>query len=152
RFERLMQWSVLLGLGLIFTAQYFSNLPYSIYSHSNFWTDSPTLILIRLGITLLLMAGAYLWTEYCVGPGWSGIQCLGKNSLMVCGVHGLSVYGTIVKRLKPGLDLPQVVRATLVVTGLMVALSAYWLRWKSGRAAPRRAAESAAVEQLQPVE
>ena len=49
RFERLMQWSLVIGLGAIFVSQYFANLPYSIYSRSSFWTDSPALIFIRTG-------------------------------------------------------------------------------------------------------
>jgi uncharacterized membrane protein len=62
RLDRLMQWSVAIGFALVFIAQYFSNLPYSIYPKSDFWRDSPALILIRVGIMLLMMAGAYLWT------------------------------------------------------------------------------------------
>jgi uncharacterized membrane protein len=135
RFERLMQWWVLLGLGLIFVAQYLSNVPYSIYTISNFWTDSPTLILIRVGISLLIMAASYLWTEYCAGPGWSWMQCLGKNSLMVYWVHIMLVYGDIVKPFKRKLDIPRTLLATVIVTGLMVALSAAWLWWKARRAA-----------------
>ena len=45
-------------------AEYVSNLPYSVYTHSDFWPNSPALILIRVGIMLLLLAGAYLWTQY----------------------------------------------------------------------------------------
>ena len=36
-----MQWTALFGLILIVTAQYFSNLPFSIYAKSEFWVDSP---------------------------------------------------------------------------------------------------------------
>ena len=82
RLDRLMQWAVLIGFALIFTGQYFSNLPYSVYTKSSFWSDSPTLVTIRAGIALLLIGGSYLWTEYCVGPGRRWKQTLGKNSLM----------------------------------------------------------------------
>ncbi|HEY2015908.1 MAG TPA: heparan-alpha-glucosaminide N-acetyltransferase domain-containing protein, partial [Bryobacteraceae bacterium] len=60
RFERLMQWVVAIGFALVFSAQYFSSIPASVYSKSNFWSDSPGLILIRVGVSLLLMAGSYL--------------------------------------------------------------------------------------------
>ena len=125
--------------------QYFSNIPYSIYSSSEFWTSSPALILIRVGISLLLMAGAFLWTERCAGTGWSWMLCLGKNSLMVYWVHVHLVYGDIFKRLKRGLSIPQTVLATLVVVALMVALSAAWLRWKQRRSASRKAAAAAPI-------
>ncbi len=130
RFDRLMQWSVLIGLALVFAGQYLANIPYSIYRHSNFWSDSPTLIVIRAGISLLLMTGAYLWTEYCAGERWSWIQCLGRNSLMVYWVHLMLVYGDIIKPAKRALTIRQTTAAAAGVTALMVGLSAWWLWWK----------------------
>jgi fucose 4-O-acetylase-like acetyltransferase len=137
--ERMMQWSVLIGFGLIWGGQYFSNIPYSIYTSSDFWSNSPALILIRAGICLLLMAGAYLWTERCAGTGWSWMRCLGMNSLMVYWVHVQLVYSDIL-HLKGKLSLPETVLATLAVAVLMVGLSAAWLKWKAQRAARRKAA------------
>ncbi len=134
RMERLMQWSVLIGFTGVFVAQYFSNIPYSIYTMSNFWTDNPTLIFIRTGISLLMLAGSYLWTEYVAGPGWSWMQCLGKNSLMVYWVHVMLVYGTWVNPIKRTLSAPLAALATVVVILMMIALSALWLRWKAWRA------------------
>jgi len=130
RVERLMQWSVLAGLVLVIGAQYFSNIPYSVYTKSNFWTDSPTLILIRTGIALLILAGCYLWTEYVAAAGWSWMQVLGKNSLMVYWVHVMLVYGNIVRPLKQNLGIGQTALATAAVSALMVALSEAWLRRK----------------------
>ena len=134
RFDRLMQWGVLIGFALVFTGQYFSNIPYSIYTKTSFWSDNPSLVVIRAGIALLLMGGCYLWTEYCVGPGWSWMQTLGKNSLMVYWVHVMLVYGDIFKPLKRALSIPWTAVATVTVTGLMVALSVGWLWWKAFRA------------------
>jgi len=135
RFDRLMQWCALIGFTMIFSGQYFSNIPYSIYTNSSFWTDSPALVVIRVGICLMMMAGAYLWTEYCAGAGWSWMQAMGKNSLMVYWVHVMIVYGSLVQPIKRTLSIPQAAFATLLVTGMMVALSALWLRWKSRKAA-----------------
>ncbi len=135
RFDRLMQWGVLLGFGLVFGSQYFSNLPYSVYPQSNFWTNSPALVLIRLGIMLLILAGAYLWTSFTATSRWSWIQVFGKNSLMVYWVHVMLVYGDIAKPLKRTLDIPGAALATVGVTALMLGLSVAWLRWKQYRAA-----------------
>lgn len=136
RFERLMQWSVLLGFGLIFGAQYWSNLPYSIYAKSSFWLDNPTLVLIRLGVILLMMVAAYLWTEYLAGSRWSWMQAIGRNSLMVYWVHVMIVYGSAVRSIKRTLSIPEAALATLIITAAMVGLSAIWLRWKAFRARP----------------
>jgi len=133
RMERLMQWSVLIGFTLVFVAQYFSNIPYSIYTKSNFWSDNPTLVFIRTGISLLLLAGSYLWTEFAAGSRWSWMQCLGKNSLMVYWVHVMLVYGTWVRPIKRTLSVPLAALATVVVILMMIALSALWLWWKARR-------------------
>jgi uncharacterized membrane protein len=145
RMERLMQWSVLIGFGLVFVAQYFSNIPYSIYAKSSFWTDSPALILIRVGISLLMMAGAYLWTEFCAGAGWSWMQALGKASLLVYWVHVMMVYGTWSNPVKRTMNDWQAALATLAVTALMVSLAAARLRWSAWRTDKRKSAASAAA-------
>ena len=134
RIERLMQWSVLAGFALVFTAQYFSNLPYSIYPKSNFWLDSPSLVLIRVGIMLLTMSGAYLWTEFGAGAHWSWMQAMGKNSLMVYWVHVMIVYGSVVRPIKRTLSIPLAAAATVAITLAMIAMSAGWLWWKGKRA------------------
>lgn len=134
RFERLMQWAVLLGLALMFTGQYCSNVWFSVYTKSNFWSDSPALVTIRCGVALVLMAGSYLWTEHGARAGWSWMQTLGKNSLMVYWVHVMLVYGDTIKGLKSALSIPMTGAATAVVTLLMVGLSAVWLWWKKQRA------------------
>ena len=131
RFERLMQWSMLIGFSMIFIGQYFSNIPYSVYTKAGFWTDSPALIAIRVGICLMIMAAAYLWTEYCVGTGWSWMQAMGKNSLMVYWVHVMIVYGSLVHPFKRALSIPRSALVTAVVTLMMVVMSALWLAWKS---------------------
>jgi uncharacterized membrane protein len=144
RFDRLMQWTVLLGFAMIFAGQYFSNIPYSIYTKSSFWTDSPTLVIIRGGIALVAMSACYLWTQYCVGPGWSWMQTLGKNSLMVYWVHVMLVYGDLIKPLKRALSIPLTTLATLILMAAMTAMSVAWLWWKAVRAERWRLATSVA--------
>lgn len=134
RMERLLAWCVPIGFALVFTAQYFSNLPYSIYPQSNFWTDSPALILIRVGICLLALAGAFLWTEFGAGAAWSWMQALGKTSLMAYWVHVMLVYGNLAKPLRRALNTTEAAAATVAVTAAMVALSAAKLWWTGRRA------------------
>jgi uncharacterized protein YhhL (DUF1145 family) len=77
-----------------------------------------------------MLAGAYLWTEYAAGLGWSWIENLGKVSLLVYWVHVTLVYGNLVNVFKRSLTVPLAALATVVVTGLMVALAEARLRWK----------------------
>ena len=146
RMDRLMQWSVLIGFGMVFVAQYFSNLPYSMYPKSSFWTDSPALTSIRTGICLLTMAGAYLWTEFGARRVWSWMETLGKNSLMVYWVHVMLVYGAVIRPIKRKLDIPEAALAVAIVTALMVLLSVGWLRWKERRAGIQPVKQPAARE------
>ncbi len=145
RFERMMQWSVLIGLGLILGAQYLSNIPFSIYPKSDFWLNNPTLILIRVGVSLLMMAGAYLWTDYAAGQGWSWMQCLGKNSLLVYWVHVMLVYGILSAPIKRTMTAWQAAISTALMVALMVWLSARWMAWKQRHA--MRASLDAATSQ-----
>jgi len=129
--DRLMQWCALIGFALIFTAQYFANIPFSIYPAPDFWRSSPSLVLIRTGISLAILASAYLWTEYGAAARWSWMQALGQTSLLVYWVHVMLVYGNIVKHWKRSLSIPQTALAFAIVTALMVALAAARLAWKN---------------------
>ena len=142
--DRLMQWAVLLGFGLIFGAQYFANLPYSVYSHSDFWRNSPALILIRVGIALVLLAGAYLWTEYCSKRGWSWVENFGKTSLLVYWVHVMLVYGALTNPIRRALTVSQAALATIMVILLMIGLAEIRLRWRARQAERWRMATTAA--------
>jgi uncharacterized membrane protein len=142
RMQGLMQWSALIGGALILAGQYVSNLPYAVYPRSDFWTDNPTLIAIRVGISLVLLAVSYLWTEYCVGPGWSWMQCLGKSSLLVYWVHLMLVYGGVTAAWQRALTIPMTALATVGMTALMVALAALWQWWQRRRSISRGAASS----------
>ena len=137
RMDRLMQWSALIGGGFILAGQYVSNLPYSVYPKSNFWTDNPTLIFIRVGISLVMLAGCYTWTAYCASPGWSWMECLGRNSLLVYWVHLMLVYGPVTAIFQKTLPIPATALATAVAIAMMVALSALW-QWGKRRIAISR--------------
>lgn len=90
--NRVMQWSALVGFGMILGGQYFSNLPFSIYANSDFWLNSPGLVACKLGVAMLLGSAAFLWTEF-LSTGWSWVQQLGTTSLVVYWVHIELVYG-----------------------------------------------------------
>ncbi|MFN7993952.1 MAG: heparan-alpha-glucosaminide N-acetyltransferase domain-containing protein [Bryobacteraceae bacterium] len=121
--ERTMQWGALLGMGLIVTARYFANLPFSIYPKSEFWLDSPAQVFIKLGVTLLILAVAYVWTQFGAVPGWSWVRQFGTTSLLVYWVHIELVYGRWLPFCKNSLDVGQTVISAIVVIGLMLLLA-----------------------------
>jgi fucose 4-O-acetylase-like acetyltransferase len=72
------------------------------------------------------------------------MQSMGKNSLMVYWVHVMIVYGGLARPIKRTMSIPMALLATVLVTVLMVALSAAWLRWKAARREKRAPAIAAA--------
>ncbi|MBI3208073.1 MAG: DUF1624 domain-containing protein [Candidatus Solibacter usitatus] len=130
--HRVMQWGAWLGITLIVSAQYFSYLPYSIYPKSEFWLNSPALVLIKLGVILLLVAFAYLWNTYVSG-GWSWVRQLGSTSLLIYWVHTELVYGRWLGQWKETLSTPQTVAASAAVIALMLGVSVVQSRWSEVR-------------------
>ena len=129
--NRIMQWGTLAGLVLILGGQYFSNVPYSLYPKSEFWLDSPGLIVIKLGVVMLIMAFSFLWTEFAVGTAWSWLRQLGTTSLLVYWVHIELVYGRWFGGLKGSLGNVECAVAAVVVVASMIALSVAKTRWPS---------------------
>lgn len=121
--HRTMQWSALLGFGLIMSAQYFSNMPYSLYPATEFWLNSPGLILIKLGVIMVIIPMTFLWTHHGAGEGWSWVRQLGTTSLLVYWVHIELVYGRWFGYWKEKLNVYQCAAAACVLILLMIGLS-----------------------------
>ena len=140
QYDLAMQWAALLGVAMILTARYFANLPFSIYPKSDFWLDSPAQVLIKLGVTLLILAVAYVWTQYGAAPGWSWVRQFGTTSLLVYWVHIELVYGRWLPWCKNNLDVGQTALAAAILIALMLLLAvaktyrkdiaAYILGWR----------------------
>ena len=128
--NRVMQWSAILGFGLILSGEYFSNLPYSLYAKSEFWLDSPGLVVIKLGVLLVIAAVAYLRAEYVVQDKWSWVKQLGTTSLLVYWVHIELVYGRWFGYWKNKLDNYQVVAYSVCLIALMLGLSLLRTRYR----------------------
>jgi hypothetical protein len=124
--HRVMQWMSIVGFGLIMSGQYFSNLPYSLYPTVDFWINSPGLIFIKLGVILVILALAFLWTHHGAGEGWSWVQLLGTTSLLVYWVHIELVYGRWFSFWKDNLTIGQCTVVAIMLILLMIGLS--WLR------------------------
>ena len=131
--DRMMQWAALSGLVLIYTAQYLSNLPFSLYTKSDFWLDGPGLVFMKLGALLLLGALAYLWSVRLWGSNWSWVRQLGTTSLLVYWVHIELVYGRWFAAFKDKLDTAQCVLFSIALILAMIALSQASTRLKKAR-------------------
>jgi uncharacterized membrane protein len=130
QFERAAQWAALIGFGLVLTGQYCSSFPYSVYPKSEFWLDSPWLVLMKTGGVLLLLSFAYLWTRHSAGQ-WSWVRQFGVTSLLVYWVHIELVYGRWFWYLKEALTVGQVAVSAIVLILLMLLLSLTRTQWRN---------------------
>ncbi|HLH05080.1 MAG TPA: heparan-alpha-glucosaminide N-acetyltransferase domain-containing protein [Bryobacteraceae bacterium] len=128
---RVLQWTLSIGLGIAGAAYYFSNQPYSIYAKSDFWLNSPCMILIKLGVVLIMLAIAFLWVRLAPLEKWSLFRQLGTTSLLVYWVHIEIVYGRWFGIWKEALSVPQVLLFTTILLVLMAVLSVIRTRIKS---------------------
>jgi len=121
--ERAMQWAALAGCALIASSQQLSNLP-SLYGKSEFWLNSPFMILIKLGVILLMVAFAFLWNKH-TGENWSWVRQLGTTSLLVYWVHIELVYGRWLGFWHSNLSIAQctVAAAAMIVSMVLISLA-----------------------------
>jgi len=132
--ERVVQWAALLGLGLLVAGQYFSSVPYSLYTKSEFWLDSPWQVLMKLGAIFLALALAYLWTRQPAAQKWSWVRQFGTTSLLIYWVHIELVYGRWLWFWKENLTAAQSTAAAAGLIALMLGVSVAKTRWVTRRA------------------
>jgi hypothetical protein len=131
-YGKMMQWAMLVGFGLILSANYFSSIPYSLYEKSDFWLDAPGLVLIKTGVVMSLAGVGYLMTLYQRGR-WSAVITLGQHSLPVYWIHIELVYGRWLGGWKETLTLGQTLALSLFVIGLMVLIAEIKGRYDRGQ-------------------
>ena len=132
--NRIMQWGTLVALALIVGGQYFSNLPYSLYPKSDFWLNSPGLIVIKLGVVMLFIAFSFVWTEYAIGNSWSWVRQFGTTSLLVYWVHIELVYGRWFGSQKENLSNVACAVSAACLIVLMLGLSLLRSQWPNVKA------------------
>ena len=138
QFNQTMQWIAIAGIFLALGA---NSIPMSIYGGSiDFWLNSPVLVLIKLGVILVLVTFAYIWTLQPAAQSWSWVRTLGTNSLLVYWVHIELVYGHWLGFWKENLSVLQTGFLAAGVVALMVllcvirahfgTLRAYLMTWR----------------------
>jgi len=142
--ERAMQWTALTGCVLIVGSQQLAELP-SLYTKSEFWLNSPFMVLIKLGVILLMVAFAFLWNKH-TAEKWSWVRQLGTTSLLVYWVHLELIYGRWLGAWHSNLGIGQCTLGAVLVIALMVTLSAartHYPHWSRFLGSARPPAEPA---------
>ena len=126
----LMKRAAIGGAVLAVAALAAASLPIRLYASSDFWLNSPALILIKTGIILLIASTAFYLTSRWKPGHWSPIRQLGTTSLLVYWVHTEVVYGTSLGAWKETLSVPQTILMAVFVIASMVLLSVASTGWR----------------------
>jgi len=129
--SRAMLWMMVIGVALTFAAHQLSTIGYSFYTKSDFWLNSPAMVMIKVGVVLAILALSFLWVNLGSAQRWSLFRQLGTTSLLVYWVHIEIVYGRWFGVWKEGFSVAQVLAFTAVLLALMIALSVLRTRHKS---------------------
>lgn len=82
------------GVLLIELSRWLDTQPRQIYPVYDYWHTSPAFFLIRIGMLLVILMGAYAWCRWGLADwGFSPLIQLGQASLLVYWVHIEFVYG-----------------------------------------------------------
>ncbi len=130
QYDRAAQWAAIAGFGMVLGGQFCSSFPYSVYAKSEFWLDSPWLVIIKTGLVLLLLSFGQLWTRHSAEK-WSWIRQFGVTSLLVYWVHIELVYGRWLWFWRDALSVAQVFACSVALVLVMLFLSLARTQWKN---------------------
>lgn len=112
----------------------------------DYWHTSPNFLLMRCGILLVILFGAYAWCRWGYAQrGFSPVIQLGRTSLLVYWVHMEFVYGrlSILPKRKCGIAAATI--GLIVIFFAMLALSIGKTNWKKREVRVSRARPSVAA-------
>jgi fucose 4-O-acetylase-like acetyltransferase len=113
-----------LGGLLIVAGRWLDRSPGQFYAVYSFWTTSPEFFLIRVGMLLIILLGAYGWCRWGAAQwGWSPVIQLGQTSLLVYWVHIEFVYGRMIILPSHANSIRIATYGLLFITTFMLVLS-----------------------------
>ncbi len=118
--------AALVGLWLMVAGPRLEQYVQHVYRVADFWHSSPSFFLLRTGILLVLLAGAYLWCgRMRLDRPKSPLVILGRHSLLVYWVHIEFVYGRFSLLAKGASTITEATMALGLLTAAMWWL-AFW--------------------------
>ncbi|MBI4535658.1 MAG: DUF1624 domain-containing protein [Ignavibacteriae bacterium] len=134
RFMKSLSW---FALSIIIVAPIIEPFAARTYPTYDYWRFSPSFVLLRLGIVLLLCVGMFFYEKRRGVSPRSVVTLIGRESLIVYVVHLLLIYGdfgtfNFTEYVNKSFGYVEAVVTTLVLFGLMYALALVWSRIKRG--------------------
>ncbi len=114
----------LAGSVLIEFARWLEAQPRQLYAVNDYWHTSPSFFLIRVGMLLVILTGAYAWCRWGLAQrGFSPLILLGQASLLVYWVHLEFVYGRVSILPKRAMTIGGASGGLLIIFLAMLALA-----------------------------
>ena len=122
--ERRLNVRVALAGALLTAAAVAGSYLPSVLPNSQFWTSSPSFFLIRTGVLVSAVGGAYAWSlRRRTVSSWSALEQIGRTSLFIYWIHVELIYGLIVRPLHKSLTLGEAWIGVAVFSLVMVIAS-----------------------------
>jgi uncharacterized membrane protein len=114
----------IVGGALIEVSRWLDTLPVELYPVYDYWHTSPNFFLIRIGMLLVILTGAYAWCRWGLAlSGFSPLIQLGQASLLVYWVHIEFVYGRFSILSRHAQTIAGATRGLAIIFLSMVALA-----------------------------
>jgi uncharacterized membrane protein len=133
--RRLHRRIAVAGVSLFALAFAGSYVP-AITPASQFWTNSTSFFVLRIGVMLALISLCWLWTHRRTADRFSPMVVFGQTSLFVYWVHVEVVYGFPTYPLRHELSIAGWHVAYAVFTSLMLGIALLWQRRRKGPLVP----------------
>jgi uncharacterized membrane protein len=128
----------LAGVALIEFSRWLDAQPRQFYPVYDYWHTSPAFFLIRVGMLLVILLGAYVWCRWGLAEwGFSPLIQLGQASLLVYWVHIEFVYGRVSILAKRSQTIGGATLGLAIIFVAMVALAYIRTHAKGWMKAPR---------------
>lgn len=120
------------GLGFFYLATFLDSRQYQLYPVFDFWHTSPEFFMMRVGMLLGFLLGAYAWCRWGAGQiGFSPLIQFGNTSLLVYWVHLELVYGKFSILARRSQSIGAASLGLLTICLLMLVLSVARTAWKT---------------------
>ena len=114
----------IVGVALIELSRWLDALPVKLYPVYDYWHTSPSFFLVRVGMLLVILTGAYAWCRWGLAQrGFSPLIQLGQASLLVYWVHIEFVYGRFSILTRHAQTIAGATRGLAIIFLSMVALA-----------------------------
>ena len=127
-----------LGGSLILLSFLVEPLIPGLRGRTDYWIISPSFFFLRLGIVMILSAGAGSWIHTFPAKGKPFVLLFGRESLLVYVLHLLILYGhfgpfSLARDVNRSFGYPEAAVLTVALIGLMYVVASVWQRTKATR-------------------